>query len=298
MVDPGTGAHARCTGGAAPAPAREVLRVGSVAYLVGRPLDHGLELEPGFRVERHVPARLVEGLRSGALDVALVSSIELFRAPGYRFLDVGAVAGDAHVASVQVFLRRPVEEVRSIALDPSSRAAATLVRVLVERELDGVRTGRPRPGVRFVEVPAGASARDAEADAWLAIGDPALREHVEHPGIPVFNPSRTWAERTGLPFVFATWIVRAGVELTATELEAFARARRAGTARREELARAAAAEWRLPYEPCRRYLVEECRYDPGDRLRPALRRFRDEAAALGLCEARFDPEPIEVRPRA
>ena len=84
---------------------RRDLRVGSVPYLVGRPLDLGLEREPGIRYERRVPAELVEGLRRGELDAALVSSIELFRAPGYRYLAPFAVSGAGPVGSVQVFLR-------------------------------------------------------------------------------------------------------------------------------------------------------------------------------------------------
>ena len=274
------------------------LRVGSVPYLVGRPLDGGLDAEPGISITRQVPAQLVSLLRSGAIDVALVSSIELFRSPGYRFLDGLAVAGDGFVASVQVFLRRPVEEVRSIALDPSSRAAATLVRILCERPLDGVASGRPRPGVEFVEVEPGRSARDADADAWLSIGDAALKEHLTRPEVPVFNPSREWCARTGLPFVFAAWIVRPGVDLTAAELDAFARSRSRGIERRDALSRQAAAEWQLPVDACRRYLVEECRYDPGAAMRPTLRRFRDEAAALGLCDGGLDPAPIEVTTHA
>ena len=98
------------------------LRVGSVPYLVGRPLDDGLERESGIECSRRVPSELVEGLRSGALDVALVSSIELFRQPGYRYLDVLAIAGRGHVGSVQLFLRRPLAQVRTIALEPAPAA--------------------------------------------------------------------------------------------------------------------------------------------------------------------------------
>src|SRR5690242_8418883 len=107
------------------------LKVGTVPYLVGRPLDCELEREPGFEVARRVPAELVRGLRSGELDVALVSSVELFRRPGYRYVDHVAVSGEGDVASVQVFLRKPIEEVERVALDPASQAAATLTRVLL-----------------------------------------------------------------------------------------------------------------------------------------------------------------------
>jgi chorismate dehydratase len=268
-----------------------MLRVGSVPYLVGRPLDDGLEREPGIELVRRVPAELVAALREGRLDVALVSSIELFRTPGYRWLDGLAVAGTGHVGSVQVFLRRAVEDVRSVALDPSSRAAAALVRVLFERRLGGD-AGLPRAPVRWIEVAAGDDPRRAEADAWLRIGDPALREHLAPGSPPVFNPSAEWTARTGLPFVFALWIVRADAPLEPDHVAAFTRARARGLQRIDALAGEAARAWDLPVEHCRRYLREECRYEPGAALHASLRRFRDEAAALGLARADLDPQAI------
>ncbi len=269
-----------------------MLRVGSVPYLVGRPLDEGLEREPGVRLERRVPAELVAKLRAEEFDVALVSSIELFRAPGYRYLDGLGVAGEGHVASVQVFLRRDIEDVRSVALDPASRAAATLVRVLFERRIGGDR-GLPRPGVAWTEVASGADPREAPADAWLRIGDPALREHLAANSPPVFNPSAEWTARTGLPFVFAAWIVRPGVELTPEHMAAFARARARGRERIDALATEAAAAWNLSEADCRRYLRDECLYEPGSRMRASLLRFRDEAAAIGLARADCTPQAVE-----
>lgn len=257
------------------------MRVGSVPYLVGRPLDLGLERAAGIEYDRRVPAELVDGLRAGALDVALVSSIELFRRPGYRYLDGLGVCGAGPVASVQVFLRAPLAEVDTLALDPASRTAATLVRVLLaERER------------RYLEVPPGGDPRAAAAQAWLRIGDAALREHWTEPALPVFNPSAEWTRRTGLPFAFAVWVVAPGVEI-APHLESFAAARARGAAELESLAREAARGWQLPFDPCRRYLADECLYEPGAQLAPALHAFRDRAAALGLCQAALAPAAIE-----
>jgi chorismate dehydratase len=261
------------------------LRVGSVPYLVGRPLDRGLEREPGFALSRRVPAELVRALRAGEIDVALVSSIELFRRPGYRYLDGLAVCGEGFVASVQVFLRKPIGEVRTVALDPASEAAAALTRVLLSTE------GMAR---EFVEVALGSDPSSARADAWLEIGDAALRRYLSPAAPPVFNPSEEWSRRTGLPFAFAVWIVRPGIELAPRQVEAFARARARGAGSVEALAEEASRSWKLPLEACRRYLAEECRYDAGNRLAPALRAFRDAAAPLGLCQGGFDPEAIAV----
>lgn len=259
------------------------LRVGSVPYVVGRPLDAGLGNEPGIQLEHDVPAQLVERLRAGDLDVALVSSIELFRRPGYRRIGGVGVCGRGPVASVQVFLRKPWEEVETVALDPASRASQTLVRVLAEE--------RPIGPPRFLEVPAGEDPRAADADAWLRIGDAALREALEDRSLKTFNPSAVWTATTGLPFVFATWIVHPNAPIE-PHLEAFARSRQVGESRRADFARQAAKEWRLPEDACATYLLEECSYEVEEGLEAPLLLFRDRASALGLCEPNERPEVL------
>lgn len=254
------------------------LRVASVPYLVGRPVDEGLAAEPGIEFTRAVPARLARGLADGSLDVALVSSIELFRLAGATFLDGPCIAGEGRVSSVQVFLRKPLEEVRSLALDPASRTSVVLSQV--------VWPGR-RPDL--VDVPEGTDPRSVTADAWLRIGDAALREHLAPGSPPVFNPSEVWRERTGLPFVFALWVARPGIALEPWA-PAFERSRAVGRARMETLAREAATEWRVSERATRAYLLEECLYEPGERLVPALFAFRDAAAALGLADGRTKPD--------
>src|SRR5262245_21002727 len=258
------------------------LRVASVPYLVGRPVDEGLSAEPGIEFSRAVPARLARGLADGSLDVALVSSIELFRLEGASYLDGPCIAGEGRVSSVQVFLRRPLAEVRSLALDPASRTSVVLAQVVCAQE-------RPR----LVEVPEGTDPRSASADAWLRIGDAALREHLAPGSPPVFNPSEAWRARTGLPFVFALWVARAGVELEPWA-PAFARSRALGAARLQALADEAASAWRVPAAATQRYLFEECLFEPGERLRPSLHAFRDAAARLGLAKGGLDPTGVQV----
>ena len=111
--------------------------------------------------------------------------------------------------SVQVFLRRPLERVRTVVLDPASRAAQALTRiVLPSRTADTPQFVALEPG----EDPRAAAQR-LEADAWLAIGDAALRQALAPDAPPAFSPSAAWTQDTGLPFVFAVWILRPGLEL-------------------------------------------------------------------------------------
>ena len=263
------------------------LRVGTVPYLVARPLDCGLESEPGIELTRNVPAELVRSLRDGALDVALVSSIELFRRPGYSYLPDLAVAANGYISSVLMFHERPIEELRSVALDPASRAARALLQIVLAE-----RGASPE----WVDVEAGDDPRHAGCDAWLRIGDPALRECVDPTTPAAFSPSQAWKEITHTAFPFAVWIVREGVDVSA-HLDAFWRSRERGVEALKSLVEMGAETWDLDPAFVHRYLVEESLYSLGDRLPETLRELRDRGARLDLCEGTLDPRPVEpLRP--
>ncbi|MFL6584706.1 MAG: MqnA/MqnD/SBP family protein, partial [Chthoniobacterales bacterium] len=87
--------------------ALDALRVGCVKYLNARPLVHGW---PGRVVFDH-PAALCAQLAQGDLDVALVSSFELFLRPEFLVVDGVAIASHGAVYSVFVVSERPFEEV-------------------------------------------------------------------------------------------------------------------------------------------------------------------------------------------
>jgi len=261
------------------------LRVGSVPYLVGRPVDCTLGDETGIDFGCEEPARLVEGLRSGRLDVALVSSIELFRREGYSYIAGPCVAGHGYVGSVQVFLRRPLAEVSTIAMDPASRTAATLVRCML--------ADRPGGAPGYLELEPGEDPSQAGTDAWLSIGDRALRDVLAPDAPPVFNPSEEWAARLGMPFVFAAWIIAPGVEIE-PHLDAFRRAHETGQARIDDLALQASNEWELPPGAAREYLARECTYDLGTQMHPSMMAFRDLAAPLELCQGDLVPTPVTL----
>jgi chorismate dehydratase len=251
------------------------LKVGSVPYLVGRPLNFGLEREPGIELSFDVPARLSHDLRTGALDVALVSSIELFRHPGSTYLPGLGVIGEGYVGSVQVFLNKPLAEIRAVHLDPVSRTGQTLVQVLAHQA-----AGMPRD-LAFIEVPFGEDPRATASDAWLRIGDRALEEHLRE-GLPHYNPSEAWVQLTGLPFVFAAWIARPGIDLEPYR-DAFEAAAARGQAQAQDLARASAQESQLDPAAVVHYLCNECSFAIApDRQALALSTFDQLARQAGV----------------
>jgi len=146
--------------------------------------------------------------------------------------------------------------------------------------------------VEYVDVPLGEDPRALDVDAWLRIGDRALSEYLGE-GIPAFNLSEAWVAQTGLPFVFAPWIVRPGVDLD-DHLPALMRAAEFGRGRIEALSREAAAEWQLPFDECLHYLGTECVYSLGAEMQRALYEYRDRAARVGQCAPDYAPTPIEL----
>ncbi|HET6201284.1 MAG TPA: menaquinone biosynthesis protein [Planctomycetota bacterium] len=252
------------------------IRVGAPPYVVARPLLYGLDEEPGIELVEDVPSRLVEGLRAGTLDVALASSVEIFRRGGYAILPGLCIGADGESGSVKLYTRRSFPSIRAVSLDAASRSASALVRTLLA-------SWTPHR-IDYRDLPSGVDGASDGTDAFLRIGDEALRATTPQ-GYEEVDLAAAWKELTGLPMVFALWIVRPGADLGGLE-KAFANAARRGLEARKEIAEEAARETGLPVELLRRYLLEAGRYDlDGKGMTEGLLAFRDHGAAAGVCRA-------------
>ena len=110
------------------------VRLGAVGYLNARPLTWTLDQAPQqWHVRYDLPAVCARLLYDGEVDLGLVPSIEYLRSEQYRFVPGVGIGSRGPVASVALFTRRPVDEIRHIALDTSSRTSVTLIRVLCQQ---------------------------------------------------------------------------------------------------------------------------------------------------------------------
>jgi len=107
-----------------------MVRLGAVGYLNARPLVWGLERSLRFLLRFDVPSTCASLLHDGAIDIGLIPSIEYLRGGPYAIVPDLAIASRGPVASVLLFTSRPIRDVRSIAMDVSSRTSVALVRVL------------------------------------------------------------------------------------------------------------------------------------------------------------------------
>jgi len=169
------------------------VRVGCVKYLNARPLIHGW---PG-KVEFDHPSALCQRLAKDQVDVALVSSFEFLRNPIYRIVDDVSISSDGPVYSVVVAHRDEFSNIEEIELDPASETAVNLLRcLLAELGLTPRLTGG---------VPGSAGLPRAR----LIIGDQAIRFRQNYAGeFQFWDLGEQWKKLTGLPFVYALWLIR------------------------------------------------------------------------------------------
>jgi chorismate dehydratase len=266
------------------------VRLGAVGYLNARPCVVGLDRDPAFELRFDVPSSCATLLHEGSVDVGLIPSIEYLRGPngpaGYAIVPGVAIASRGAVASVALYTTRPMRDVRSIALDTSSRTSVALTRVLCARAFQIAPALQP-------------SGPDIEAmldrcDAALLIGDAALL--LDHAAIRAraaagSGPDRsgpiekidlgeTWTVMTGLPFVYAFWAGRPEA-LSAGHVRALQAARDAGVADPEGVAATYFSDPALRSIGAS-YLRDNIKYDLGAEERAGLELFHRYAAELGL----------------
>jgi len=256
-----------------------MLRIGAVSYLNTRPLIHGLRdrLRGIGTLELNLPSRLAEDLALGKLDVALIPSAEYFRGldRGYTIVSDAAIACRGPVWSVRLLSRVPISEIKVLALDVGSRTSAALVQILLCRQ------SNVRP--RTVPLPMEQLPEHVDADAILMIGDRAM-----HPAPGVYHEiidlGQWWQQVTGLPFVFAMWVARPGIDLGDLS-SILAASREDGIRNLDAIAQAEAGPHGLTIEDLKRYFTDNLHFYLGEREREALGAFHAGLIETGQATA-------------
>jgi chorismate dehydratase len=262
------------------------LKVSAISFLNTVPLMWDFEHEPSreirenFTVEYTLPSLCARALQAGEADIGIIPVITTAEIAGLVVLPEVAIAAQNKVRSIQLVSKRPMEEIRTVAVDTSSRTSVGLTQVLLTKFFGGRRELTPM-------APALGPMLE-ECDAGLLIGDPAMV--VKTDGLYAYDLGEIWRSKTGLPFVFAVWAVRkaaleemsAGLELSAI----FRRSRDRGLL--PESVAAIAREWAprmgLEESEIARYLRENIYYRLDAECRKGLALYFELAAECGVIE--------------
>ena len=220
-------------------------------------------------------------LHANAIDVGMIPSIEYCRGEGeYRVVPGMGIISEGPVASVALFATKPLEQVRTIAADTSSRTSNGLLRILCAERFGiqpELRPMSPEPERMF-----------RECDGALIIGDPALYLDPSAHGVRKVDLGAEWTAMTGLPFVWAFWAGRPDV-LDEPHLQALTDARDRGVAASDEIAADYCGPERADLG--RRYLKDNIYYRLGEREEAGLRQYFELAATHGVID---EPRPVKT----
>lgn len=183
-----------------------MLRIGEISYLNCTPIFSMLRsrfAEAEYCFVSGTPAELNQRLRSGEIDVCPSSSIEYGRNPGsYLILPHLAIAAVGAVKSVLLFSPLPLAELNGaqIVLTGESETSVALLKVLLKCRYAFSNSFRTLT----------AAEQDSAdfSEPMLLIGDKALQAALAARSRYVYDLGELWFEFTGLPFVFALWLIR------------------------------------------------------------------------------------------
>jgi len=251
-----------------------VVRVGAVTYLNARPLVYGLERSGQFDIRYDIPSECARLLHARKTDIGLIPSIEALRGPSPYWIVPGpAVTSRGPVASVAIYTRREPKDIRTIAMDTSSRTSVALGTIMLRRHFQA----KAKPVAMAPDL----DAMLDKADAALIIGDLALFIDHEAARARKIDLGEEWTAMTGLPVVYACWTGWEGA-VTPHDVTALRRARDEGVAQSD----AVAAEYYPDDTPrqaaARRYLRDNIRYFLDRDEIEGLKTFYRYAAELDL----------------
>jgi chorismate dehydratase len=204
----------------------------------------------------NAPARSAELLSKKRVDAALVPVIAYQSIEDVFLVPNVCVGAHDRVRSVCLATKgEALKDVRTVALDASSRTSVALTKIIF-REFLGF-----EPDWR-VSAP-DASKMLAESDCALIIGDPALRlADSDH---RVFDLAGLWNQYTGLGFVFAMWMSRQ----KKSPID-FAAARDEGLAHVDDIVSNYLSEIALAREEMRAYLTQNICYSVDEKMRQGM----------------------------
>lgn len=282
----GVGAGGR---GGPGAPARTLplgmapIRIAFVRYLNTRPLVEGLEKASGIELLPAAPSHIAGMVRAGEADIGLASIVDAVAGgEPLAVLPVGMIGCDGPTMTVRLYSSVPLDRITHLHADTESHTSVALCQAVLHHRL-----GRSPEIIDFnARERMAAGGPEEWPEAMLLIGDKVVTDSPPAVRYPhQLDLGEAWHEWTGLPFVYASWMCRAG-DAGSPEIAAAAalldRQLRHNLGRLEWLIRTRAPEHHWPGDLAHRYVGELLRYRLGDREREAVGRFFAEAAALGL----------------
>ena len=266
------------------------LRISAISFLNTAPLMWDFEhpesaqrdLQAEFDIAYTVPSACAEALRSGSADIGIIPAITYQTIPDLVVIPEIAIASSGPVRSILVVSNKPLDQIKTLAADTSSRTSVVLTKIMFQK------WWQPESiGPEFIPVEPDLNTMLARCDAALLIGDPALTVESSKYALAV-DLGEEWTRRTGKPFVYAFWAVRqaalANHPLAESMAGIFQRSRDRGLAHVAEIAQEWAHRLGINEAAIRDYLLGNMRYGFDQEQMAGLNLFFTLAGEVGVMQ--------------
>src|SRR5205807_2078979 len=116
------------------------LRISAISFLNTVPLMWDFEngdtagaLKPHFEFSYTIPSQCAEDLQSGSADIGIIPAAAYTTSPSLVIIPEVAIAAKRQVRSILLISKGPVEKIRSVAIDHSSRTSTALLKVFLKK---------------------------------------------------------------------------------------------------------------------------------------------------------------------
>ena len=177
------------------------IRVGHVPYLNCEPFYFDMERR-GIELEDRLPMTMMSALEQGEIQGGLVPLVQCFHMDDrFQYLSGFCLSSITRATSVNLYSKVPIEELGGVDVAVFGEAVTSfsLLQVLLNLK----HQVQPQSYVTL----------DDPHDAFLLMGNHGLRYRRGVRGFPHrYDLGEEWYQWTGLPFVFARWVVRQDME--------------------------------------------------------------------------------------
>ncbi|WP_345951945.1 menaquinone biosynthesis protein [Mucilaginibacter sp. PAMB04274] len=175
------------------------IRISAVSYTNTKPFLYGIQhtdIINQIDLSLDIPADCAQKLIDDTVDIGLIPVAATLNLPEWHLVSDYCIGAVGAVNSVFIFSNCPIEQVKTLQLDPESRSSNNLAKVLLKNYW------KLQP--EMVVAACDYSKSTDSTTAFVQIGDRTFGKASAY--LYVYDLAAEWTKFTGLPFTFAAWI--------------------------------------------------------------------------------------------
>jgi len=177
----------------------EKIRISAVSYTNTKPFLYGIQhtdIINKIDLSLDMPSDCAQKLIDNKVDIGLIPVAATLNLPEWHLVSDYCIGAVGAVNSVFILSNCPIEQIKTLQLDPQSRSSNNLAKVLLKNYW--------KLSPTFVVEAVDYSTSADESTAFVQIGDRTFGKTGNY--AYGYDLAAEWTNFTGLPFTFAAWI--------------------------------------------------------------------------------------------